>query len=95
MQLSDLLTFSIAGFSIASLVYFWSLFQVVNSKCIRLSSLPKKSMQLFILLMYACMDAHLIKTSNTTNVIMAMTTTSTMVAPAATGRADESALKTK
>ena len=40
-----------------------------------------------------CMS-HLIITSNTTNVMMAMTTTSTMVAPAATGRTDESALKT-
>ena len=45
--------------------------------------------------MHACMVSHLIKTSNTTNVMIVMTTTSTIVAPAATGRTDESALKTK
>ena len=39
--------------------------------------------------------SHLIIKSNTTNVMMVMTTTSTMVAPAATGRADEPALKTR
>ena len=38
---------------------------------------------------------HLIITSNTTNVMIAMTTTSTIVTPAATGRADEPAFKTK
>ena len=37
---------------------------------------------------------HLITTSNTTNVMIAMITMSTIVAPAATGRADEPALKT-
>ena len=39
---------------------------------------------------------HLIITSSTTNVMIAMTTTSTIVAPVAiTGRADEPTLKTK
>ena len=39
--------------------------------------------------------SHLIITRKTTNMKMAMTTTSTMVVPAATGRTDEPALKTK
>ena len=38
---------------------------------------------------------HLLITSNTTNMMIAMTTRSTIVAPVATGRADEPALKTK
>ena len=44
--------------------------------------------------MHACMP-HLIITSNTTNMMIAMTTTSTIVAPAAIGRTDEPAFKTK
>ena len=43
---------------------------------------------------HACMP-HLIKTSNTTDVMIAMTTKSIIVAPAATGRTDEPTLKTK
>ena len=38
---------------------------------------------------------HLIITSNTTNMMIAMITTSTIVTPAATGRTDEPAFKTK
>ena len=38
---------------------------------------------------------HLIITSSTTNMMIAMITASTIVAPAATGRADEPAFKTK
>ena len=44
--------------------------------------------------MRACMS-HRIITSNTTNVMMMMTTMSTIVAPAATGRTGEPAFKTK
>ena len=39
--------------------------------------------------------SHLIIKSNTTNVMIVMTTTSTMVTPAATGRADGPVFKTK
>ena len=39
--------------------------------------------------------SHLIITSNTTNMMTAMTTTSAIVAPAATGTTDEPVFKTK
>ena len=38
--------------------------------------------------------SHLIITSSNTDIMITMTTTSTTVAPAATGRADEPAFKT-
>ena len=48
------------------------------------------------MLMYACpCMPHLIKTSNTTNMTVAMTTKSIIVAPAATGKTDKPTLKTK
>ena len=47
--------------------------------------------------MHTCMSYLQIITNNTTNVTMIMTTTSTIVVPAATGRTDEpiAALKIK